>query len=478
MWLLVVATAVVLFVLERRRKLHALVPILVAAVASAGVWIMIMRTAALPRTMTPLHQKDEGIHRPLAISTHELFWVGDQGLVRAELPSLRITSVMPWQGTAAAVLTNVAWSGRVLLVTWHDGAKGHYAMAGKDGWVVPPRATPHDDTGAAAYWDKGAHAFVLGWRVNQFPAAEESFKTRHFTYLDEAGVELRTVDNVAPIDLASGCGLCISDGELVGTGGYSTCRTKTPITAESTWTCVKGQIGAIPECPSHFNGAGHPADWLATSGLTSHPPLPRPLAEIFTKITFDPEVLLRDGEVEPRDDHVGSDHSTLTRVDGGYVRLRHVDEREAASLGRTREDEVMLEHYDERGRLVAQNAVLRPAIFSRLVPMGDEVALVSNDLDFVARFRVATMQRIDPPDVVTALRERLERWGGPSPIFRALVVLALALGPLLPLVFAAWLFSRNEPNRLIARSLPRVVSVLGILALAALAMTISRYFYL
>ena len=99
MLLSLLATLAGLYALHAFKRLHALVVIGLAVVASAAQWIMVVRTERLPFAMTALSQKDAAIHRPVALSARELFWIGDTGLVRVELPSLRI---FRGQGTAWA----------------------------------------------------------------------------------------------------------------------------------------------------------------------------------------------------------------------------------------------------------------------------------------------------------------------------------------------------------------------------------------
>src|SRR5436305_360143 len=107
---------------------------------------MIVRTSRLPFAMTPLPQKDAAIHRPIAASAHEVYWIGENGLVRIELPSLRLGGVLPWPGNRLAIITHVAWSGRTLLVMGHDGTTGTYGLARDNAWVVAPRPSPDSDT--------------------------------------------------------------------------------------------------------------------------------------------------------------------------------------------------------------------------------------------------------------------------------------------------------------------------------------------
>jgi hypothetical protein len=469
-WLSLLATLALVFVLHRAGRLHALLVTGLAAVASGVVWIMVVRTMRLPSAMTVLPQKDAVIHRPVASSSREAFWVGESGLVRVELPSLRIAAVLPWPSNRLGLVTHVAWSGHALLVMGHDGTTGTFGIARDDAWVVAPRPSPDSDASAAGYWDREAHAFVLS---SHSPSAAT---TRAFTFVDEAGTLLNKLTIATPLEMIAPIGLCESDGDVVAMGGYATCRTKKPLSESSTWACERGPIGAIPYCPGHLSMLRAHA-WIAPSGIASHPALPSVFTMKFDRDAYDPEVLLGDGRVEPRDVRRGTDYSTLVRIDGGFLRAKNISNHEAKALGHTPAEEVTIERYDEQGQLVAQNAVLSPPPSWRIVPMGAEVAVVSDSLDRAARFDAKTLARLDPPKAPQALRDRLERWGGPSVIYRAAVGISLALGPMTPIFVLAWLFARKNPSSYLAMGLPRVVAVLLVIAVPTFAETITRYYY-
>jgi len=469
--LALLGTAALLYGLHRKGTghLHALVALAIAAIASGGTWAMVIRTARLPRAMTATHQQDKSIHYPVGISDRELYLRGDNGLVHVELPSLRIHSVLPWNGPHPGVVSTVAWSGRVLLVMWHDGGKGRFAMASGDAWVVPPRSSPDDDASATAYWDRNEKVFVLSSRL------AETYTKRTFTFMDETGAEVRKlVVAAANIELIAARGMCQSGDDLVATG-WHTCRTKAPITVDATWTCNGNTTTA---CPGHFDWAGGPAAWFTAAGAATYPALPTPLASVFEHRAYDKEVLLEANGVTPRDARIGTDFSALVRIHDGFVRTRLVDDKEAVRLGHTSHREMLVERYDFSGKLLGVGWIMNPPFRSWVVPAGDEIAILSDELDGVARFDAKTMERRDPPGVIASLRDRLERWGGPSGFFRAGLAATLATAALLPLIAIAWFVSRRRPTSDLALWLPRVLALLAVTSVTTLVATLVRYFYL
>ncbi|MBX3188523.1 MAG: hypothetical protein KF819_16020 [Labilithrix sp.] len=471
-WAALLGSVLLFVALDRSRRLHAPIVFGLAAAATLATWSMIFRTAALGRSMASLERRDLGLHHPVALSERDLWLRGEQGLVRADLPSMRV-AVMPWGERKPGVWHTVAWSGRVMFVAWHDGSEGTYGLAGRDGWIVAPRKAPEGDTQATAYWDAEARAFVMTWRSTGEP------RKRMFGRLDEDGTLHDSFDVPLDLETIALTGLCRSKNEVFATTLVTTVRAPAPLGPTSAWTRVPLPRGERRDCPGSVGVGIEPTGWLLPAGPLDPAPLPSPLSSLYPRRTYDRELLLRDGSVEARENRVGVDGSTLFPIDDGYVVTRRVAADDAVARGSTHEEEMQIEWFDAAGTRVAEAFLLFPPFRWRVVSTGaGEIAIVGDGLDKVARFEKRTLRRLDAPSVRAALRDRLWRWGGPSYVYEAGMIATAALAVVLPLLAGAWVLERRRRPGATTVVIPRVAAVAAVIAIATFASTLVRYFYL
>lgn len=409
-----------------------------ATLIAAALIALVAHVASLPRSATPLSERAVSVHRILAVSDEHAFVFSNEGLLRLELPTGRVTASYSLP-ESPPVVTSVAWSGRTLLWTYHLGSgKGGWAALrpDEDGWLVAPHRSDSGDANLTAHWDPAREAFVLA-RFDEAkaldpPDAEGRRRQRAIIVtVDEAGERADAPDLEIVSELTHLQGLCkVGETTYAVELGARLCRLEAGVAAGEPHVCVP--VEGMPErgaaCAGQLdphvhrhvltaNGVEALAIPTAASTERDEPLAARAYVRL-TEDGLEPEIVW----------YAGGTALVRTRGEGSIV-ARFVDEDEARALGHV-EYETSIERHGAQGELLAQRHVRRMSLPDLMVMSHGKLVLIGGGLEDRALLDPDTLVRHDDIGAARAVAERLSVWGGPSVFFDAMLVIALVGGGL------------------------------------------------
>lgn len=474
----VTIAAAVLWKQRHHRPLVLAGVLAVCACVAAALGGVMLRAAGMPRQMTRLaNQPTMGYEVLAATEAFAIIDAGDQ-VLRLSLPDGRITARYPIERDHIGSFRSAAIHGDAVLLGYHVRNAFHHgwALLDQHGWVhAPGTQRLGDDVRMSVSWNPDEQAFAI--------YGFERGPTEHRVdalLIDPRG-QVRPGEGFSlPADQPYQFFCHVGERLLAHGGPYLLDNVNLPpceVVAQqgSAHTCVPldPRPATIVFCPEqqlsqHEHGEAH---WLSPQGLRGFD-APANTFRLRDGFPF----ASADGLV-PVPTWFTSDLGLVLRLGPTLLRVDSLDDAEASALGHV-DGGMRFQLIERDGTARATSYVTR--FFSAAVfafRSGGEIVVFDGELTGRARFDVDTLRRLDPPDAVTAVRERLALWGGRSSGFElalaASLLLSAAVWPLAGLAFA---LRRTAGGRGITAQ--RVLLVYLLLAAPTLVVSATRLWHL
>lgn len=422
-----------------------LIPLSLAVVAAQ--WSLLVAAARLPRRMTPLENDASVVYSVIAATDDYALLSGPQAVQRVTLPSGEVTARYPMHPDLIHIHDAVVHEDHVLVAhmtqegdRYHDGL----VLIGPEGYVIPPGeltldASERGQEVANLSWDGERGAFVVYTQQRSTRSKDALVLRTRTVSLAGTVLELEPCElSLAGADLPrSLSGAAISPGP----GGLWY------LSEGRGWRIRQSEAGATLEPESVRLDPGvrlmsasryDPNVGLtrATHALTPEGPrsLGRPQDAAFAGSFFPSE---HGGEARWNANWVRENLESVLWIGERALYVNQFSSGRAPRGVLAVDRGTLLEQRDATGLPTARFVASHFSPASLFVfRSGSELVWLDAQLKQRARLRADTLERLDPPSAVVAVRDRLRVWGGRSLLFEfALCLSLIGTSSLLP-VFA------------------------------------------